>query len=337
MVMEFNLVIKRIFSAACYNTGLLELFRNRARRDSAFVLMYHRVLDPLAETHVYVQPGMYVTPKSFRRQMAFLKKKFRIIPLSELMGRVRAGESVSGCCSITFDDGWQDNFDNAFPVLQDLGIPATVFLATAFIGTDRVFWPEEITFYLRQRDVSASMEDRKPLLRLLEEVNGGFGEGRFLEDAVSAMKRWSPESRDELLRELRSTHAAEPALRLLMDWDQIKAMHASGLIEFGSHTANHVMLDQLTLKEAEEEVVQSCSALERHVGNKPVFFAYPNGNYTGEHQVILKRNGFRGAFITRKGWVGKDVNPFEIPRIGVHEDVSCTTPLFFARIVLDGF
>lgn len=332
-----NIALKNILANFSYRVGVLNCLRIQKRRSSAFVLTYHRVLRQRSNEPHFVQPGMYVTTTSFRNQVAFLKESFHVVPLAELVERIRTGKSVGGCCAITFDDGWHDNFTQAFPILQELQVPATAFLATAFIETKRLFWPEEFTFYLRQPEVRASIGQRRVLARFLSEVRGSMTDDNFPDKAVVTLKTWTPQMREELLQELHFTCPALPPGRLLMNWAEVEEMQASGLINIGAHTANHVILDQVPLKQAEEEIVNSRQELESRLGVSPEFFAYPNGNYSGDIQAILKRNGFKGAVTTRKGCIDADIGLFEIPRIGMHEDVSFTIPLFFARILLERF
>ncbi|MCK4536462.1 MAG: polysaccharide deacetylase family protein, partial [Desulfuromonadales bacterium] len=171
----------------------------------------------------------------------------------------------------------------------------------------------------------------------LNEVPCNSGEEAFLDNAVLTLKGWSPHEREKVLEHLRSAGTTPPPGRLLMNWEEAREMQASGLITFGAHTVNHVILDQVPQRQAEEEIVRSLQELESRLGVRPELFAYPNGNVTGDLRAILKRNGFRGAVTTRKGLIGEGVSLFEIPRIGMHEDVSRTIPLFLARILLKRF
>ena len=122
-----------------------------------------------------------------------------------------------------------------------------------------------------------------------------------------------------------------------MNWDEIRGMQASGLIEFGAHTHSHVMLDQVSLAEAEQEIQLSRDEIERQLGVAPTLFAYPNGNYTPELEALLVRHGFKAAVTTRKDWLKMGVSLFRIPRIGMHEDVSNTIPLFLSRLLFKRF
>ncbi len=79
-----------------------------------------------------------VTPQTFERQMEFLKlHRYRVMELSELIRRVKAGERIpSKTVSITFDDGYLDNFTNAFPVLKKMRFTATIFVISSNVGRE---------------------------------------------------------------------------------------------------------------------------------------------------------------------------------------------------------
>ncbi len=104
------------------------------------VLMYHRVGYPEED------PGLYVTPESFERQMEFLKAHhYRVWPLAELVRRIQAGETIPmNVVVITFDDGYLDNFNYAFPVLKKMDFPATIFMITDNIGKENWLTEEDL-------------------------------------------------------------------------------------------------------------------------------------------------------------------------------------------------
>src|SRR5437899_12359222 len=97
---------------------------------------------------------MVVTPATFDRQLTFLKERFDIVPLSALLADIGIAQPPARPrCVVTFDDGWRDNYDLAFPILRRHRIPATVFLTTDFIGTDRAFWHTELIYLLVQTEL----------------------------------------------------------------------------------------------------------------------------------------------------------------------------------------
>lgn len=325
--MTLKLTIKKGIASLLQVSGALNQY---CKHNQAIVLMYHRVGSYRLKDR-FVQPGMYVHTDTLKNHLLVLKKKFTLLSLPDLLNRINDGESCAGHCLLTFDDGWLDNYTDAFPLLYKYKVPATIFLTTGYIGTDCYFWPEEIMYYLGQIH-DAQIPKINLLLRLIAEITIKEKNDRFYDQAVEILKRWSPSDREELLKDLRKNCHFLPLERQMMNWDEVKKMQASGLITFGAHTANHVILDQVSLAEAEHEILQSRKDIKNHLGIFPEFFAYPNGNYTLEIKEILKKHGFKAATTTNRGKVENDVDPFEIPRIGMHEDVSNTESMFLARM-----
>lgn len=318
------------------HAGMFRLFNSFRKNAGMFVLMYHRILPSVHEEKIFVQPGMYVSSEVFRRQIAFLKTRYHVLSLIELVQRLGAGKSVAGCCAITFDDGWRDNYAHAYPVLKEFNVPATIFLATGFIGTNRLFWPEEVGLYLQRLEVFGR-DYKHPILKSLPHYRSENRVEQF-NHVVMLLKDVAPQQREEFLADLRTQSPGDtPSEAMLMRWQEVKEMLDGGLVDFGAHSHNHVILDQVPFGQAEKEVMQSRQELERQLGIKPQLFAYPNGNFTGDLKGLVRKHGFMGAVTTRKGWVGKTCNLFEIPRIGIHQDISSTLPLFNARILCKWF
>jgi peptidoglycan/xylan/chitin deacetylase (PgdA/CDA1 family) len=103
------------------------------------VLAYHKIDRPTPDVKIR---GAFTSPKKFAKQMSYLKRQgFIFYTAAELIKHYREhGEFPARGITVTFDDGWQDNFTNAFPVMRELGVKATIFLVPDVIGktTDRV-------------------------------------------------------------------------------------------------------------------------------------------------------------------------------------------------------
>jgi peptidoglycan/xylan/chitin deacetylase (PgdA/CDA1 family) len=100
----------------------------------AVVVAFHRVNDDLDAS------GLTVTRRMFERYCRFFSRHFRVIPLSELVGKLERGEPLNRELAITFDDGYRDNFDNAVPVLEAFSLPATFFVVSQWPGSSVVPW-----------------------------------------------------------------------------------------------------------------------------------------------------------------------------------------------------
>jgi peptidoglycan/xylan/chitin deacetylase (PgdA/CDA1 family) len=125
---------RQLLAEPLHHSGLLDRYRERTFRSCGAILMYHRTIEP-AVSAPPSEPGMYVTRRSFARHLEMLVRRYTLVTMDEfgdwLAGRVRFERPP---CALTFDDGWADNYDVAFPLLKLFRVPATIFLITGSIG-----------------------------------------------------------------------------------------------------------------------------------------------------------------------------------------------------------
>jgi peptidoglycan/xylan/chitin deacetylase (PgdA/CDA1 family) len=310
---SFKARIRRLLAAISYATSVSE----RRLRGRVLILGYHRVLPAEELARQYVQPGMYVRSDTFEVQMGFIKERFEVLSLAEALEAWRGGDLDAGrCyCVVTFDDGWIDNYRYAYPVLRRLGIPATIFLATGFIGTDRWYWPERLT-YLRARG-TAVPGDRE------------WEGDREVEDLI---ERWKARPRASIEADLgelaRNAGIGMPRERVVVNWDEVAEMSGHG-ISFGSHSVNHALLTAERIEDVRWELRTSLEHLERAKINHLPVFAYPNGASSREIASEVRAAGYVAAVTTEPG--REPVRPsdlFALRRVTVHERVSSSVPMF---------
>lgn len=331
------LCMKKKLSEYMALTGFLSVLEKCKLKNKAFVLMYHRILDRNSPEIRTIQPGMFVSSDTFIKQIDFLRSRYKIVFLEEIVTRIIDGKDIDGLCAITFDDGWLDNFTNAFPILKACSVPATIFLATDHVGTGRNLWPEELCRYLGQGILGKpSFDDAPPsYVRFIEELRRlrPCSQEIFLDNSVEILKAYSPYDREEIMGYFRGMDRTDPMSRQIMNWDEVREMYSSGLVRFGAHTASHEILDRVPLQRAQYEISRSRIDIVRNLGSKVSIFAYPNGNYTKSVLNLLVESGFNAAVTTRKGLLQRGVQLMEIPRIAIHEDVTNTIPMFRSRIL----
>lgn len=300
---------RRIRAELYTRTGVARRARHRLDGSRAAILAYHRVLPADAAARACVEPGMFVTPESFRLHLACLRREFRVLPLGELVTRLRAGKALpEASCAITFDDGWRDNHDHAWPALREAGLPATVFLVTDRVGTEGGFWPDEVA-----RRVAVLDPERTAALGLGDASPHGL---------IEALKRVPDAERERHLDALRgATPDLAPAGRQLLDWNEVHAMARDG-IDFESHAASHAILTGLPAARVDDELTRSRAMLRAHGLGAGGLLAYPNGSFDDDVMEGARRAGYAAAFTTEPALAELGHPLHRLPRLGLHEDVS---------------
>ncbi len=269
---------------------------------SVNIMAYHRVVNDISKAEREAIYGIVISADTFRHHCELLKRSFDVVSLGTAMHFLESKRRVARPLAvITFDDGYLDFYEVAFPILNELGLPATVFLPTAQIGQDkplahdRIYWlldqsldrPQTIIDVLRQSGIS-KVADR--------EVNRGN-----LLGLTNALVYLPHAIREDIIirleNEIGPRFREYPIEYRLLDWDMVREMDRKG-ITFGSHTANHVVLPLETGDVISHEINSSKKLLEQQLGNKVYSFAYPNGEYTDEIRRVTEAAGFTVAVTT---------------------------------------
>lgn len=330
---------KRKISKILYKSKLLDKIVKKYYSNKAVILLYHRVLDENQKANYIIQPGMYVKKSTFDMHLKTLKKYFQIIKLDELIYKIANKQDIGNYCCITFDDGWIDNYLNSFSTIRKYRSPVTIFLATGYIGTKKWFWPEILSnFVISVNENEYSKKYISPRLKNLvdEMVSKKYlSKIEINEKIVNYFKKLSNNTRDSIIQEIRNIHKNDiENERLLMDWDEISDLHKSKIITFGSHSVNHVLLDQIDIFNQKYELEKSKEVIENKLEITCPFFAYPNGNYNKSIKEKIKDYRYQAAFTTKRDFIRKNIDLFEMPRIGMHEDVSNCPELLLWRLLI---
>lgn len=307
-------MIVRTLATGLYRAGLtgaLSATSGYLRRVAAFsVFTYHRVND-------YGDPFFEALPTAvFERQMRLIARHYVVLPVEELVARLRSGTVPRNAVAITFDDGYRDVLTHAAPILARYRLPATVFLATGFIGSNEIPWYDRLATALKFTTASQvavpfseevlPLETREARLRAL---------GRLQACWKELPEEDSREALDTLLERL---GAGQPdrERNAFLGWDGVHALRGLGF-SIGAHTVTHPILSRLSPERACTEIIESKRAIEARCGMSPRAFAYPNGgeaDYTPEVVEQVRRAGFDCAVTTRFGLNTARTSPWELRR-----------------------
>jgi peptidoglycan/xylan/chitin deacetylase (PgdA/CDA1 family) len=288
----------------CYASGLLhslQRVRSWIHRDLR-ILAYHRVMPvPDPETYEFDMELISTPPDEFREQMMRLKKYFRPMRLTDVVAALDAGEALPpDTVAVTFDDGYDDNYRVAAPILADVGVPATFFVSTGHIDTG--------TPYSYDWLVHMILMTKAPRLVLPElGIDVPLPAERTLRRRIAGnvllRMKWLDAHGQSAMTE-RLEHewdmpslGARPVDCRPMTWDQVREMEAAGL-EFGSHGVHHRMLARLPIEEMEAEILESKRTLDRELRNPAVLMSYPVGGDRAYNEAVIaatRKAGFQLA------------------------------------------
>lgn len=266
----------------CHRSGALRLLQQLRRwgRKDLRILAYHRVLTLSdGQQFNFDLDLVSASAEGFREQMLLLKKHFSPISLTAAGLAIQAGQPLpSDAVVVTFDDGYDDNYRVAYPILRELGVPATFFVSTGYIDNGR---PYDYDWLVHM--ILLAPMDRLVIPELsLELSQGDSREARrqLAGMALSRIKLLGSLAQTALMERLERDwrmprDAGNPDCRP-MSWEQLREMHAAGF-EIGSHGVHHRMLAKLPQEELEFELSESKASLERQLGAAATTISYPVG------------------------------------------------------------
>ena len=276
-------------AASLYYAGLRVLGLpavTRRFRNAAVVLCYHNVVSE--EMAVIVGTGLHITQARFRDQMRWLAAHYTVIPVRELVTRMRAGRPLRRMAAISFDDAYRGVFDYARPILEEFGFPATVFVVTNAPTQGEPFWWD-----------------------LPEAVREAGGQ---------SSRRWLGDLRGDgrlILQDLGVTAPSSvPPVTRPASWDMIRTAARDGL-DLGVHSATHRALPRLSDDELRAEMVDSRETLAHHTGVTAEVFAYPYGLWDQRVRNAAQAAGYTTALSLNPRLVAPDADPWALPRVNI--------------------
>jgi peptidoglycan/xylan/chitin deacetylase (PgdA/CDA1 family) len=250
------------------------------------IVTFHHIADQ-DPSYPYDPEVADATPAQFRRQMEALARYSNPIGIDDLIRAIGGAPLPKSPVMVTFDDGYRSCHDMALPILRAVGIRATFFISTSFVSERRLYWWERISLLLKQskrktatitypRTIALDLEDPRIHKRLTSVVKNtpDLDVERFLDEIRRALGvDWSPEIETDY------------ADRLIMTWDQVRALARAGM-DVESHGRHHRVLQTLNASALESELTGSRKDLEAQLGRPVRAIAYPVGRRINGEQHI---------------------------------------------------
>ena len=284
---------------------LLRAARTATTGARIHVVGYHRVVDRI-DWDGAVNPSLCITTDAFRHQMEQLRARFVVLPLSYVV-RAIAGELELGhdAAAVTFDDGYRDVLLRADPILQELGIPATVFVPSGFAearGRDRLLPHDRLYAAVHAaeragRGLSGFGDTETALLfARADRVLATAGPAGVVEDLIASAPAATLTRIIEVLEAAFGAPAVDEGATVVSPAD-IRTLADRGW-EIGAHTVGHVVLTHEPADEQRRQLAASKRAIEAWSGRPCRYFAYCNGFHSPALVAELRRAGYEGAVTT---------------------------------------
>ncbi|MBI9099179.1 MAG: polysaccharide deacetylase family protein [Spirochaetaceae bacterium] len=266
------------------------------------ILMYHRVL-PLKECIDYPLSSLVVPLDVFELQMKWLFSHHTVLPVIEAVERLEKGEKLEkSLVSVTFDDGYLDNYEHAAPIMDKLNLRGTFFITTGFVANKEPQWFDRAALIWSK----FTYENKTELLLQIQEEMKGLSTDFTITDGLSTwmekLKTIKPSIRMKIIERAESIN---PSLLNFNNYqpmtvDQIRALHKKNH-EIASHTVSHQIVSQLDESSLKTELDESSKQLESWIGSPIKGFCYPNGNYTKTVEKTVLETGYEYACTVEEG------------------------------------
>ncbi|MEL6589324.1 MAG: polysaccharide deacetylase family protein [Bacteroidota bacterium] len=289
------------------------------------ILTFHRVLPDTPTARIHNHESLEVSPEHLEQVIQFFRKRgYQFYDLDQVAAGLKRGRFDEKFVVFTFDDGYFDVYDYAYPVFQQYQVPFTIYVSTNFPDKTAILWWYMLEeFLIRSERVQFQWQGKGYAFGAADipQKEAAFAHLRTLilqqpdqETLLQFLACLFEERYDSLLANAQS---------MAMSWSQIQSLAEDPLVTIGAHTQNHLPLSQISPELLWQEVAGSKEQIESYIQKRVDHFAYPFGKRTEasvrEFEAVQKA-GFRTATTTRIGNIfpGHRDHPAALPRISIN-------------------
>lgn len=303
------------------------------------VLMFHHVGNR-APSYFGGNDHLSIRPEFLSQLLEeFRQECIDIVSVGEAVWRMKSGQSTQPFVAFTFDDGYRDNVETAYPILQSFRVPFTLFVCSGFVDRQVPIWWLSLEQIIQAHNVIEFKADGKH--HVLQCI-GKNEKRRSFEQIVKLLKTMSDEELHETMQTLCDTmnHDAMALVdHEMATWDMLKELSKDPLVTIGAHTHSHPFLPKLSEKKAKAEMIKGRTRIKKMLGIETDYFAYPYGfeSAVDKREVELaKEVGFEAAFTTRKGLLSAEHHDhaWALPRLSINGNYQSMAAM---RALLSGF
>jgi len=328
-------ILKRLYGILFFYTGLFHVVRfiHNVTGKRLTIVTYHRITNGRVKDIEASLPYLFTSTTNFRKHLQFIKKWYKVTSFQDMSSIKNGNELPWNSLIITFDDGYEDNYQAAYPILKELDLPATLFVAVDSIENQdqNLFWWDRLYYYFGQ-------------LRRLKE-NGQITQ-QISSEILALFEQFctNPSQLFAQLNELDGSTINELALNLrdllcisdktpekenrMMNWDHLYSMQ--NYVDCGSHTCSHSNLVKMDVDQQAFEISESKKIIEKKTSKKVHVLSYPCGIFNDRLKDAACRLGYECAVTTIRG-INNLSDRYALKRINIWEGTSLSLNGTYAK------
>jgi len=288
----------------------------------------HRVYDRRCDYHSKSIRRLHVSREYLERLIQYyIDNKYEIISLDSVYEILTENKKTNKFVSFTFDDGYKDNYEIAYPLFKKHNAPFAIYISSGNPSGKNINWPfmlDELIY--RNSEISLSFEGKTYHFKTdtLSSKENSYN------SVVHILNNCEKENRQDLLDKIFSPYGFDIhsySKNLFLTWQEIKELSRSDIVTIGSHTVNHYELARLGHDEVQEEIVRCRETIEANIGKRVDHFAFPFGckPAIGSREFnIAKKCTFKTCTSTWHGYIHPEHKRCreKLPRVTIHEGAT---------------
>ena len=295
-----------------------------SKKDFYKIFLFHGVI----KKNKYIvrnYTNKHILEKNFINKIKFFKKNYNILSLEEIFFNIKNKISLpSNTCAITFDDGFENNYSVAVPILEKFKIPTTFYFSTDFINNNSMSWIDKIEYAFEKTKKSTiilpwnlkilDINSKKKKLLILDEIRKVLkqqNKNLIIEKFISNIF---------LQLRVKKINSLNNEIDKKISWSKVKKLISSNLFTIGGHSHRHISLTSVPLLEAKIEIDTSIKLFKRNIGINLEHYSYPEGqkkDFNIEIKKYLKKTGIKICPTAISGFNNIKSDLFNLKRISI--------------------
>lgn len=278
--------------------------------------MYHGICDEYFDL-LKGYDDRHISKSLFRKQLEYLKLRgYKFVNMTQLVNAIKNKTGIGKFVVLTFDDGFKNVVENAYPVMKEFGAKGCIYLVSNLVGTDKLLWTDCVETVIRNQNQGEFQFNFKGEI-ISYKLNGRKSREFAMKDIKMKLRTLPDKDRREHLKPFHALiHQKDiPAEFMLADWEQIKGLDPE-ILEIGGHTRRHPNCTNLVTDiELEDELFNSKKDIERNIGRSVEHFCYPAGSYNDKVISAVRKHGYTSAVTIDNGFNDENTDLFKLKRI----------------------